>query len=186
MDPHKLENMLSRAPPMPGINRSMSYTGCRGSTFAAHVEDEYLYAASVLIGGAPKIWITVQHDQGEKLHKLMEEAFPEAAEECKHFNLHKNMLFSPDLLKRRAIKYTRTVQTAGMFLMLYPGVYHFRYSSGLSISKAVNFAFPPWEEWKDNFETCQTHMGGRVPINVSSSQHEREVWRDHLTLQKNE
>ena len=183
LDPNQLDSMLSRAPPMPGINQSMSYTGVKGSTFGAHVEDNFLYAASVLITGAPKIWFLIQHDQSAKLHKLMRDAFPEAADECPYYMRHKQMLFSPDLLRKRSIKFSRIVQKAGTFLMLYPGVYHFRYSSGLSISEAVNFCFPPWEEWKDKFQTCEKHMGGRLAINIYSTEGEKKLWQEHIPLQ---
>jgi hypothetical protein len=50
-----------------GISGSYCYFGKRGCMFVCHLEDVYLESLSVLLWGAPKVWIGVEPRDHEKL-----------------------------------------------------------------------------------------------------------------------
>lgn len=93
-----------------GVTESSIIIGQIGSTFAIHTEDFNLPALNYLHSGAPKIWYTIAPEDYERFRNLILSDFKKSeftTDNCENYLAHKNLICSPEWLKKNKIKYTR-------------------------------------------------------------------------------
>tara|TARA_B100000524_G_scaffold286320_1_gene161567 strand:- start:357 stop:2033 length:1677 start_codon:yes stop_codon:yes gene_type:complete len=138
-------DLLQHAPlSIPGLNKPMLYYGAWKTFFALHTEDSELQGVSYLHSGAPKVWYVVPPAYATRVRKLAADLFPEDATECAHFLRHKTCLLAPRIFRESNIPLTRLVHTAGTFVLVAAGAFHFGFNQGANVAEAVNFALSSW------------------------------------------
>lgn len=127
-----------------GVNSSYLYVGTWRAMFAYHTEDCDLFSINYVHTGQPKSWYAIPISERNRFESLAKSYFPVDHQQCKEFLRHKTKLFSPARLKERGIKFSTVLQTAGEFVITFPGSYHAGFNHGFNIAEAVNFATPEW------------------------------------------
>lgn len=127
-----------------GVTDPMLYFGMCFTSFAWHVEDQFLYSINYHHTGAPKIWYGVGSDNADGLERVMKNELPELFE--KHPDLMHQLVTSitPADLRRSNIPVCKTLQHAGEFVVTFPRGYHCGFNAGFNLAEAVNFAMPDW------------------------------------------
>lgn len=115
----KLDNLLNRYPPIPGVNIPYLYLGMYKSTFAWHVEDMDLCSINYIHFGAPKQWYVVPPAQRLRFEAYAKQHFHEEAKICPEFLRHKFCVISPSVLSNNAISVHKLVQYANEVSILY-------------------------------------------------------------------
>mmetsp|Transcript_19607 Transcript_19607/g.54505 ORF Transcript_19607/g.54505 Transcript_19607/m.54505 type:complete len:625 (-) Transcript_19607:134-2008(-) len=131
-------------PPIPGVTTPMLYFGMWKSFFSWHTEDCDLYSINYLHLGAPKVWYCVSPDDREKFEAMARKEFPELYKHCKGFLRHKDVMFSPSMLRTHNVPYVQVRQEPGEFMVLNAGAYHAGFNMGFNCAEAINFACPDW------------------------------------------
>jgi histone demethylase JARID1 len=122
----------------------MLYFGMAFSSFAWHVEDQFLYSINFHHTGSPKVWYGVGSDHADGLERVMKSELPELFE--KHPDLMHQLVtsISPADLRRANIPVCKTLQYPGEFVVTFPRGYHCGFNAGFNLAEAVNFAMPDW------------------------------------------
>ena len=131
-------------PPIPGVTTPMLYFGMWKSFFSWHTEDCDLYSINYLHLGAPKVWYCVSPEDRGKFEAMARKEFPELYKNCKGFMRHKDVMFSPSMLRTHNVPYMQVRQEPGEFMVLNAGAYHAGFNMGFNCAEAVNFAVPDW------------------------------------------
>lgn len=130
-----------------GINVPWLYVGMLFSTFAWHVEDNYLFSVNYMHAGAGKLWYGVPSHEADAMERAIQEAHPAAFAKTADVLHHVTLMMSPAALAERGIKVRRTVQHAGEFIVTYPRSFHAGFSLGFNVGEACNFASSHWLSW---------------------------------------
>jgi len=129
---------------IPGVTTPMVYFGMWKSFFNWHTEDCDLYSTNYLHAGASKIWYCVPPLHRAKFEAMARKEFPELFSNCKGFLRHKDIMFSPTMLRMHNVPYVQTKQNPGEFVVLNCGAYHAGFNLGFNYAEAINFALPDW------------------------------------------
>lgn len=102
---------------------------------------EYLHT------GADKVWYGVPCDQSDRFRAAMKRLLPQAVAEGQNHHTWlaaDSGMVPPDKLLEHGVSVTRTVQTAGQFLIVMPHAYTCNVSTGYVISESVYFTQSGW------------------------------------------
>uniref|UniRef100_A0A7S2WRG2 JmjC domain-containing protein n=1 Tax=Mucochytrium quahogii TaxID=96639 RepID=A0A7S2WRG2_9STRA len=138
-----------------GITSSMLYFGMWRSIFAFHTEDMELNSVNFLHYGAPKIWYCIPPGHATRFETLARAEFGDEANRCCEFLRHKNIMFSPQVLRKEKIPFVRAIQHQGEFIFTFPRSYHGGFNSGFNVAEAVNFATPRWLDFGRKARWCK-------------------------------
>jgi hypothetical protein len=164
---NKLDSILQTVGSgMGGVTNSMSYIGQFRSFFAIHVEDYDLYSINYLHCGQPKSWYSIPPSQRSLFEALAHRSFPHEMQACSEFIRHKNLLFSPEVLKEAGIKLHTCVQLPGEYIVTMPGAFHFGFNHGYNIAEATNFATSRWFDIGRSASQCHCEEG---KVNIAST-----------------
>lgn len=131
-------------PQIPGVTTPMVYFGMWKSYFGWHVEDCDLYSINYMHFGAPKVWYCVSPADRAKFESMARQEFPELYNNCKGFLRHKDIMFSPSMLRTHNVPYIQAKQEPGEFMVIRAAAYHAGFNMGFNCAEAVNFALPDW------------------------------------------
>eukprot|EP00873_Tetraselmis_striata_P015254 jgi/Tetstr1/435518/TSEL_024422.t1 len=133
-----------RIPAIPGVTTPMVYFGMWKSFFSWHTEDCDLYSINYLHSGAPKAWYCISPVDRPKFEAMARKEFPALYANCKGFMRHKDLMFSPSMLRTHNVPFMQAKQEEGEFVVLNAGAYHAGFNMGFNCAEAINFALPEW------------------------------------------
>lgn len=137
-----------------GVNTAYLYFGMWKTSFAWHTEDMDLYSINYLHFGAPKSWYVVPPEHSQRLERLAQGFFPDAARDCPAFLRHKMTIISPKILQKYSIPFSKVTQEAGEFIITFPRAYHSGYNHGFNCAESTNFAMPRWIDFGKKATRC--------------------------------
>ena len=129
---------------IPGVTSPMVYFGMWKSFFCWHVEDCDLFSINYLHHGAAKVWYCISPNDRAKFEAMAAKEFPELYGDCKGFMRHKDVMFSPSMLRTHNVPYVQAKQEPGEFMVLNSAAYHAGFNMGFNCAEAINFACPEW------------------------------------------
>jgi jumonji domain-containing protein 2 len=130
--------------PIPGVTTPMVYFGMWKSFFCWHTEDCDLFSINYLHTGAPKAWYCIAPSDRAKFEAMARKEFPALYNNCKGFLRHKDLMFSPSMLRTHNVPFMQAKQMEGEFIVLNAGAYHAGFNMGFNCAEAINFAIPEW------------------------------------------
>lgn len=134
----------SRVASIPGVTTPMVYFGMWKSFFSWHTEDCDLYSINYLHTGASKAWYCIAPSDRPKFEAMARKEFPALYNNCKGFMRHKDLMFSPSMLRTHNVPFVQAKQEEGEFVVLNTGAYHAGFNMGFNCAEAINFAIPEW------------------------------------------
>lgn len=96
----------------------------------------------------------------------MRSLVPELFMECNQCLRHKEMMVSPQVLKRFNIPYVKFVQKERDFVINYPGAYHSGFNLGYNCAESTNFATERWINVGKKAKHC-TCVSDSVKLDMS-------------------
>ncbi|KAI5105780.1 protein Jumonji [Silurus meridionalis] len=93
--------------------------------------------------GADCIWYCIPADEMSKLDKVVHTLLQANGTPGLEM-LEKNIMISPEVLRREGVKVHRTVQQSGQFVVCFPGTFVSKVCCGYSVSETVHFATAEW------------------------------------------
>ncbi|AQK98874.1 Lysine-specific demethylase REF6 [Zea mays] len=132
---------------VPGVTSPMLYVGMMFSWFAWHVEDHDLHSLNYMHYGAPKTWYGVPRDAALAFVEVVRvHGYGGEVNSLETFAMlgDKTTVMSPEVLVDSGIPCCRLVQSAGEFVVTFPGAYHSGFSHGFNCGEASNIATPEW------------------------------------------
>ncbi|XP_060726886.1 protein Jumonji isoform X1 [Tachysurus vachellii] len=93
--------------------------------------------------GADCIWYCIPADEMSKLDKVVHTLLQANGTPGLEM-LEKNIMISPEVLRREGVKVHRTVQKSGEFVVCFPGTFVSKVCCGYSVSETVHFATAEW------------------------------------------
>jgi len=127
-------------------------------------ETQDLYGVYYLHYGGPCTWYAVTSQFSGQLEDLMKELFPQFDRGCAAFWRHEGLLVRPDVLLDRGIEVHTAVQKEGELLVVFPAAHHCRFTHGLSVMEAVNFAPLDWVPFGITALTCTCARKTAPPV----------------------
>lgn len=86
---------------------------------------------------------------------------------------NQDFLITPDMLKKRGIKYSTAIQKPGEIIVKYPKTYSFNFSMGLNFSEETNFATKTWldnalegEKWLTKQSILPNFLTFKLVVNM--------------------
>eukprot|EP00834_Sanchytrium_tribonematis_P000090 NODE_3_length_80033_cov_0.932970.p6 type:complete len:617 gc:universal NODE_3_length_80033_cov_0.932970:10939-9089(-) len=149
---------------IPGVNTPYLYFGMWKSTFAWHLEDMDLYSINFLHLGAPKFWYVIPPNEMQRFETFCSHLFQQDNPQCKEFMRHKKYILSPSILDTNNIKYLKTFQNAGEFIVTFPYSYHSGFNTGFNCAEATNFALERWANSIGEFAKACTCISDSVTL----------------------
>lgn len=141
-DPANVLRVLSAA--LPGVTRPWLYLGSLFSTFCWHAEDHNLYSLNLLHSGAAKTWYCVRGADSAMFQRALRQAVPSAFKEDPDLVHNLTTLLPPSVCVSSGLDTAHTVQTAGEYIVTFPGAFHAGFSHGINCAEAVNVADVSW------------------------------------------
>uniref|UniRef100_A0A8C2J883 Jumonji, AT rich interactive domain 2a n=1 Tax=Cyprinus carpio TaxID=7962 RepID=A0A8C2J883_CYPCA len=103
----------------------------------------YLPYIDYLHTGADCIWYCIPAEEKSKLDKVVHTLLQANGTPGLEM-LERNIMISPEVLRRKGVKVYRTVQQSGQFMVCFPGTFVSKVCCGYSVSETVHFASPQW------------------------------------------
>ncbi|KAJ3632057.1 hypothetical protein Zmor_024835 [Zophobas morio] len=149
------------------------------AAFCWHTEDKDLYSINYLHFGAPKSWYGVPPDDYYQMLNFMKHHFPSEFSKCSEFMRHKQALVSPYHLRQNSIRFCKTTQREGQFVITFPRCFHAGFNWGFNCAEAVNFATPRWIDygkWRRVFKNDRIiNEGEHAKLETENAEHVRFV-----------
>eukprot|EP00835_Amoeboradix_gromovi_P001979 NODE_102_length_20354_cov_0.272018.p1 type:complete len:628 gc:universal NODE_102_length_20354_cov_0.272018:2583-4466(+) len=158
---NKLESTI------PGVNTPYLYFGMWKAVFAWHLEDCDLYSINYLHLGSPKFWYVIPPSELKKFEAICQQLFGQEHRNCREFMRHKKHLMSPTILNKHNIKYFKTVQNSGEFMITFPYAYHAGFNLGFNCAEATNFALERWAQSIGEYAKACTCINDSVVLDVN-------------------
>eukprot|EP00761_Pharyngomonas_kirbyi_P014304 gb/GECH01014334.1/.p1 GENE.gb/GECH01014334.1/~~gb/GECH01014334.1/.p1 ORF type:complete len:401 (+),score=80.10 gb/GECH01014334.1/:1-1203(+) len=127
-----------------GVSIPMLYIGMIFSTFAWHVEDNFLYSTNYLHHGASKTWYGVPAYAAEQFEAAMQAEVPTLFETRPDLLHHLVTMVSPLALRRHNVPVYKCMHYPGEIMVTFPHGYHGGFSNGFNFAESVNFAPGDW------------------------------------------
>ncbi|XP_077068672.1 protein Jumonji isoform X1 [Siphateles boraxobius] len=128
---------------VPGVTIPWLNIGMVFSTSCWCQDQNSLPYIDYLHTGADCIWYCIPAEEKSKLdkevHTLLQANGTPGLE-----MLERNIMISPEVLRRKGVKVYRTVQQSGQFMVCFPGTFVSKVCCGYSVSETVHFANPQW------------------------------------------
>ncbi|XP_062865727.1 protein Jumonji [Trichomycterus rosablanca] len=141
--PNNSGSILRHLGAVPGVTVPWLNIGMVFSTSCWSRDQNRLPYIDYLHTGADCIWYSVPAEEKGKLDKVVHTLLQANGTPGLEM-LERNVMISPDLLRREGVKVHRTVQQSGQFVVVYPGTFVARVCCGYSVSETVHFATPQW------------------------------------------
>lgn len=71
-----------------------------------------------------KQWYVIPPRFASRLDTLVRDVYVSHVQKCRNFTRHKEVLIEPSILRAHHIPFSHTRQTAGQYMLLWPGAYH--------------------------------------------------------------
>jgi hypothetical protein len=149
----------------PGVDKTFSYIGAKGSTSNFHSEDSDLYSLNVVVVGGRKIWFFVQSEDQENFLKLVQSL---NEKECVDFIRRKELMMTPEFLAENGIKVHVAVQNRYEVILTFPRGYHAVINYEYNIATAVNIASPRYLPLGRKADQCDCVKTGRDDKNCAA------------------
>uniref|UniRef100_A0A8C1IW11 Jumonji, AT rich interactive domain 2a n=1 Tax=Cyprinus carpio TaxID=7962 RepID=A0A8C1IW11_CYPCA len=123
---------------IPWLNIGMVFSTscwCRDQNSLPYID--YLHT------GADCIWYCIPAEEKSKLDKVVHTLLQANGTPGLEM-LERNIMISPEVLRRKGVKVYRTVQQSGQFMVCFPGTFVSKVCCGYSVSETVHFASPQW------------------------------------------
>uniref|UniRef100_A0A671LZM3 Protein Jumonji-like n=1 Tax=Sinocyclocheilus anshuiensis TaxID=1608454 RepID=A0A671LZM3_9TELE len=123
---------------IPWLNIGMVFSTscwCRDQNSLPYID--YLHT------GADCIWYCIPAEEKSKLDKVVHTLLQANGTPGLEM-LERNIMISPEVLRRKGVKVYRTVQQSGQFMVCFPGTFVSKVCCGYSVSETVHFANPQW------------------------------------------
>ena len=133
-------NLLRNHPDTSSISGPWLTGGTTFSTHEWHVEEYFLFSASLLREGKPKCWYSVPHSHFSQMKQCMQETVPQNLARLVPEHFH---MLDPKSLPS-GIPVYRCVQQPGDLIICYPKAFHCSFSLGIHVSEVANFALEEW------------------------------------------
>lgn len=157
---------------IPGIYSAYEYiNGDKLSPTAIHIEDGCLGSVSIMLAGAPKVWLFIPPRHQQLFEDQIKSHFAGQVRElrkgedrnCSQFLRHLGLLVSPDLLERWGIIYHLVACEAGELIVTLPGTYHQVLNAGPNYAESVNFAVGlDWNVVPADYQFCTRQCCGEA------------------------
>uniref|UniRef100_A0A9J8AVL2 Jumonji and AT-rich interaction domain containing 2a n=1 Tax=Cyprinus carpio carpio TaxID=630221 RepID=A0A9J8AVL2_CYPCA len=139
---------------IPWLNIGMVFSTscwCRDQNSLPYID--YLHT------GADCIWYCIPAEEKSKLDKVVHTLLQANGTPGLEM-LERNIMISPEVLRRKGVKVYRTVQQSGQFMVCFPGTFVSKVCCGYSVSETVHFANPQW--MKLGFEAAKDLKRRRI------------------------
>lgn len=127
-----------------GINVPWLYFGMLFSSFAWHVEDNWLFSVSYMHMGSPKVWYGVPSSSAAAFERTIKSHVHTRFRDSPQLLHDLVTVLSPNVLRASGIPVYRGVHNPGEFIVTFPRAYHAGFNTGFNCAEAVNFAVPSW------------------------------------------
>lgn len=128
-----------------GVGSQYLYYGKAGTVFAYHLEDSNLLSVNIHMGGAPKVWYAVHHEDVPNFMNFVAVNYAEEWGNCRSgYLMHKRCFPAPHALRDAGIRVTPVLQTPGDIIVTFPHGIHGGFNTGLNRNAARNVATPWW------------------------------------------
>ncbi|KAF5899988.1 protein Jumonji-like isoform X1, partial [Clarias magur] len=128
---------------VPGVTIPWLNIGMVFSTSCWSRDQNSLPYIDYLHTGADCIWYCIPADEMSKLDKVVHTLLQANGTPGLEM-LEKNIMISPEVLRREGVKVHRTVQQSGQFMVCFPGTFVSKVCCGYSVSETVHFATAEW------------------------------------------
>uniref|UniRef100_W5LE77 Jumonji and AT-rich interaction domain containing 2 n=1 Tax=Astyanax mexicanus TaxID=7994 RepID=W5LE77_ASTMX len=128
---------------VPGVTIPWLNIGMVFSTSCWSRDQNSLPYIDYLHTGADCIWYCIPAEEKSKLDKVVHTLLQANGTPGLEM-LEKNIMISPEVLRREGVKVHRTVQRTGQFMVCFPGTFVSKVCCGYSVSETVHFATPEW------------------------------------------
>uniref|UniRef100_A0AAR2JZA0 Jumonji, AT rich interactive domain 2a n=1 Tax=Pygocentrus nattereri TaxID=42514 RepID=A0AAR2JZA0_PYGNA len=128
---------------VPGVTIPWLNIGMVFSTSCWSRDQNSLPYIDYLHTGADCIWYCIPAEEKSKLDKVVHTLLQANGTPGLEM-LEKNIMISPEVLRREGVKVYRTVQRCGQFMVCFPGTFVSKVCCGYSVSETVHFATPEW------------------------------------------
>lgn len=123
---------------IPWLNIGMVFSTscwCRDQNSLPYID--YLHT------GADCIWYCIPAEEKSKLDKVVHTLLQANGTPGLEM-LERNIMISPEVLRRKGVKVYRTVQHSGQFMVCFPGTFVAKVCCGYSVSETMHFANLQW------------------------------------------
>ncbi|XP_066539028.1 protein Jumonji [Hoplias malabaricus] len=128
---------------VPGVTIPWLNIGMVFSTSCWSRDQNSLPYIDYLHTGADCIWYCIPAEEKSKLDKVVHTLLQANGTPGLEM-LEKNIMISPEVLRREGVKVHRAVQRCGQFMVCFPGTFVSKVCCGYSVSETVHFATPEW------------------------------------------
>ncbi|XP_060777338.1 protein Jumonji isoform X3 [Neoarius graeffei] len=128
---------------VPGVTIPWLNIGMVFSTSCWSRDQNSLPYIDYLHTGADCIWYCIPADEMSKLDKVVHTLLQANGTPGLEM-LEKNIMISPEVLRREGVKVHRMVQQSGQFMVCFPGTFVSKVCCGYSVSETVHFATAEW------------------------------------------
>ncbi|XP_062847089.1 protein Jumonji isoform X2 [Trichomycterus rosablanca] len=128
---------------VPGVTIPWLNIGMVFSTSCWSRDQNSLPYIDYLHTGADCIWYCIPATEKSKLDKVVHTLLQANGTPGLEM-LEKNIMISPEVLRRAGVKVHRTVQQSGQFMVCFPGTFVSKVCCGYSVSETVHFATAEW------------------------------------------
>uniref|UniRef100_A0A672QWY6 Jumonji and AT-rich interaction domain containing 2 n=1 Tax=Sinocyclocheilus grahami TaxID=75366 RepID=A0A672QWY6_SINGR len=141
--PNNSGSILRHLGAVPGVTIPWLNIGMVFSTLCWCRDQNSLPYIDYLHTGADCIWYCIPAEEKSKLDKVVHTLLQANGTPGLEM-LERNIMISPEVLRRKGVKVYRTVQQSGQFMVCFPGTFVSKVCCGYSVSETVHFANPQW------------------------------------------
>uniref|UniRef100_A0A8C2EL11 Jumonji, AT rich interactive domain 2a n=1 Tax=Cyprinus carpio TaxID=7962 RepID=A0A8C2EL11_CYPCA len=157
--PNNSGSILRHLGAVPGVTIPWLNIGMVFSTSCWCRDQNSLPYIDYLHTGADCIWYCIPAEEKSKLDKVVHTLLQANGTPGLEM-LERNIMISPEVLRRKGVKVYRTVQQSGQFMVCFPGTFVSKVCCGYSVSETVHFANPQW--MKLGFEAAKDLKRRRI------------------------
>ncbi|KAI2655237.1 Protein Jumonji [Labeo rohita] len=141
--PNNSGSILRHLGAVPGVTIPWLNIGMVFSTSCWCRDQNSLPYIDYLHTGADCIWYCIPAEEKSKLDKVVHTLLQANGTPGLEM-LERNIMISPEVLRRKGVKVYRTVQQSGQFMVCFPGTFVSKVCCGYSVSETVHFGNPQW------------------------------------------
>jgi hypothetical protein len=140
-----------------GVNTTYIYASySQGQTATAmHYEDCQWGSVNLMLGGAAKLWLSVEPAYTKRLEDQLRVLFPDMTT-CSQRVRHIGALFSPSFLKSLGVRYNIKACYPGELIFTTLATYHQVINMGANIAAAVNFVDSKTPTYPKDYIFCSS------------------------------